>query len=89
MLTIRELQHKINQAYAAGLTSDSEVRFISHQQQPFHDCSLSDNHTYIEPDQITAPPTDHRYGDGVLMLAQECIMREAPRETLRELDMSF
>jgi hypothetical protein len=86
MLTIKDLQHKINQAYAAGLSEASEVRFVSHQQQPFHDCSLSERHTVIEPDQ-KVPPADRRYGDGVLMLAHEQVMREAPVDVLKRLDM--
>lgn len=86
MLTIKDLQHIINQAYAAGLSHESEVRFVSHQQQLFHDCSLSEKHTVINPDQ-QQPPADRRYGDGVLMLAHEQVMREAPVDVLKRLDM--
>ena len=88
MLTINDLQHKINQAYAAGLSEHSEVRFISHQQQPFHDCSLSERHTVIKPDE-QQPPADRRYGDGVLMLAHEVVLREAPTDVLRRLDLKL
>ena len=85
MLTIKDMKRLIENATQQGLTDASEIRIIT--RTPRNDISLMDpEHTTILPVSTTTPPTDRRYGDGVLLLAEEQIMRPAPDHVLNKLD---
>lgn len=86
MLTIQDMKRLIADAEQhAGLTDASEIRIIT--RTPCNDVSLMDAaHATILPASTRTPPTDRRYGDGVLLLAQESIMRPAPDHVLNKLD---
>ena len=86
MLTIKDMKRLIENAEQHGqLTDASEIRIIT--RTPRNDMSLMDpEHTTILPASTTTPPTDRRYGDGVLLLAEEQIMRPAPDHVLNKLD---
>ena len=86
MLTIQDMKHLIADAEQhGGLTDASEIRIIT--RTPHNDMSLMDpEHTTILPASNCTPPDDRRYGDGVLLLAQESIMRPAPDHVLNKLD---
>ena len=85
MLTIKDMKRLIDNATQQGLTDASEIRIIT--RTPRNDCSLMDpEHTTILPASDTTPPADRRYGDGVLLLAEEQIMRQAPDHVLNKLD---
>ena len=79
------------------LTDDSEVRFITrdthsdvvHWQLDKYtsvDCSMTDHVATIAPDPSNGPPADRRFGAGVLLLAEECVMRCTPQDILDQLD---
>jgi len=40
----------------------------------------------IAPDPSNGPPADRRFGAGVLLLAEECVMRCTPQDILDQLD---
>ena len=68
-----------------GLSDASEIRIITRTDR--NDMSLMEpEHTTILPASTCTPPTDRRYGDGVLLLAEEQIMRPAPDNVLNKLD---
>lgn len=79
------------------LTDDSEVRFITrgihsdvvhHQLDKYTsvDCSMTDRMAIVSPNAENGPPVDRRFGAGVLLLAEECVMRSTPGEVLEQLD---
>jgi len=74
------------------LTDESEVRFITrpdHQHPTEYssvDCSMTSHVATIAPDPSNGPPADRRFGAGVLLLAEECVMRCTPQNILDQLD---
>jgi hypothetical protein len=79
------------------LTDESEVRFITrgthsdvvHWQLDKYtsvDCSMTDQVATIAPDPSNGPPADRRFGAGVLLLGEECVMRCTPQDILDQLD---
>lgn len=96
MITVRELQLILDRVIHTGqLKLDSEVRFISsNNTDALMDCSLADKYTTIPPGNYSGVdkqgvPRDRRYGDGVLLLTQESVMRPAPKQILKQVDFSF
>ena len=97
MITIRQLRHMLDEACATHeLTDESEVRFVTrdihsdvvHQQLDKYrgvDCSMTDQMAVVPPDPGNGPPADRRFGAGVLLLGEECVMRCAPQDILDTL----
>lgn len=85
MITVQELRDVLERAVVTGqLRPNSEVRFIN---RDLKDCSMEGKHAIQSPGvDRSGMPLDRRYGDGVLYLAQEQVMREATSDTLRSLD---
>lgn len=85
MITIRHLQHMIDQALHSGqVTADSEVRYVDRARQ---DCSFETQWSSISPGMTSSGvPIDRRFGDGAMFLAQETTLREAPEQLLINLD---
>lgn len=89
MLTIKDLKHMIAEAEAEGVLSEaSEVRVCTRTtltDDTSLELSLEPQVAWILPD-AQVPPQDRRYGDGVLVLAHEQVMRCTPPDTLKQLD---
>lgn len=91
MLTVLDLKHHITRLEAEGTICDrSEVRYVSRRRgdnTPAMDCSFEDQVTCMEPGMTPdGQPKDRRFGQGVLMLAQESVMQPANEQTLLDLD---
>lgn len=93
MITIRQLKHMLHEAIDNhGLTDESEVRFITRPDSrglipdTSADYSITDSWTCVAPDPGNGPPEDRRFGAGVLILAEECVMRCTPDKILNQLD---
>lgn len=83
MITIRDLQHMIDQAIDCGYVKhDSEVRFITRNNLGnSRDCSFEPEWRSIGPGvNKSGVPVDRRYGDGCLFLAQESELRDTPEQ---------
>ena len=82
----------IAEAEAEGSISDaSEVRIVTRETRtwsrtPSQDLSLCDDCHVIVPACDAVPPRDRRYGDGALLLAHEQVMRDTPKDILKQLD---
>lgn len=92
MITIRHLKHMIQQAMQEGLTDESEVRFITRPDtrglvpDVSADFSIANDMAVVPPDPANGPPEDRRFGAGVLILAEEQVMRCTPDKILQQLD---
>lgn len=79
----------IAEAEAEGVLSESsEVRVCTRTDltgDTSMELSLEPQVAWIAPD-AHVPPLDRRYGDGVLVLAHEQVMRCTPEDTLKQLD---
>lgn len=85
MITIRDLQLMLDEAIHTGYVKlDSEVRYISRDRE---DCSFEPQWRSIGPGLTrSGEPVDRRYGDGALFLAQESVLRDAPKQLCLAFD---
>lgn len=93
MITIRQLRHMLDEACEQHeLTDESEVRFITRPDgrgtvpNMSVDYSMTDKLATVAPDPENGPPADRRFGAGVLLLGEECVMRCTPQDILDQLD---
>ena len=85
MITVRELQLMLDQAIHTGQVKlDSEVRYIDRDRR---DCSFESQWRSIGPGHTkSGEPVDRRFGDGALFLAQESVLRDAPKQLCLAFD---
>lgn len=85
MITIRDLQLMLDEAIHTGhVKLDSEVRYVDHYR---NDCSFEPQWKSIGPGFCkNGTPVDQRFGNGALFLAQESVLRSAPRQLCLALD---
>ena len=85
MITIRDLQNMLDDAVNSGqVNPDSEVRYVDRYR---NDCSFEPQWKSIGPGFCkNGTPVDRRFGDGTMFLAQESVLRTAPRQLCIALD---
>ena len=85
MITINDLQHMLEDALESGyVRPNSEVRYIDRDRR---DCSFEPRWRSIGPGLTrSGEPVDRRFGDGALFLAQESVLRDAPRQLCLAFD---
>ena len=85
MITVRDLQNMLNEAVDSGyVRPDSEVRYVDRDR---NDCSFEPQWKSIGPGFCkNGTPVDRRFGNGAVFLAQEQLLRPAPKQLLLALD---
>ena len=85
MITVRDLQLMLDEAIHTGFVKlDSEVRYVDRYR---NDCSFEPQWKSIGPGFCkNGTPVDRRFGNGTLFLAQESVLRTAPRQLCLALD---
>ena len=85
MITIKDLQNMLDDAIDSGyVRPNSEVRYIDRDRR---DCSFESQWRSIGPGLTrSGEPVDRRFGDGALFLAQESVLRPAPKQLCLAFD---